>query len=344
MSLAELLRERPVVQAPMAGGSSTPALAAAVDRAGGIGHLAAGYLSPDAVRDQIRRVREAGAEAFGVNVFVPGPPSDPDAVRAHRLRLESESGRQGAAVGEPVHDDDAWEAKIDLLVEAAVPVAGFTFGCPDAAVLARLRAVGTATVVTVTTAEEARTAVERGADGVCAQGLEAGGHRASFDPVRGGDRPLLDLVADVVAAVDVPVIAAGGLMTGEGIARVLGAGASAAQLGTAFLRCPESGANPAHKAALADPAFDRTAVTWAFTGRPARGLVNRFITEHPERPYAYPDVHHMTKPLRAAAARAGDTGGMALWAGQGFRLASEDPAGEVVARLRREAAGAGVRI
>jgi len=344
MGLAELLRERPIVQAPMAGGSSTPALATAVAGAGGVGFLAAGYLDPDAVRDQVRQVLDAGVTAFGVNVFAPGPPAAPGAVEAHRRRLESEAVRHGAAVGAPVHDDDAWAAKIDLLAEAAVPVVGFTFGCPDAEVLGRLRSAGTATVVTVTTVEEARTAVERGADGVCAQGLEAGGHRASFDPARGGDRPLLDLLADVVPAVDVPVVAAGGVMTGEGIARVLDAGAAAAQLGTAFLRCPESGANPWHKAALTDPAFNETDVTWAFTGRPARGLVNRFITEHPETPYAYPDVHHMTRPLRAAAARSGDTGGMALWAGQGFRGATDAPAAEIVARLRREAAEAGARV
>jgi len=316
----------------------------AVAGAGGIGFLAAGYLAPDAVRDQIRQVRDAGVTAFGVNVFVPGPPAAPGVVADHRRRLAPEAGRHGAAVGEPVHDDDAWAAKIDLLVASAVPVAGFTFGCPGSEVLGRLRAAGTATVVTVTTVEEARTAVASGADGVCAQGLEAGGHRASFDPTRGGDRPLLDLLADLVPAVDVPVVAAGGVMTGEDVARVLGAGAAAAQLGTAFLRCPESGANPWHKAALADPAFGRTDVTWAFTGRPARGLVNRFVTEHPETPHAYPDEHHMTRPLRTAAASAADTGGMALWAGQGFRRATDDPAAEVVARLRREAAGAGARV
>lgn len=344
MGLSELLRERPIVQAPMAGGSSTPALVTAVSRAGGLGFLAAGYLAPDAVRDRIREVREAGVAAFGVNVFVPGPPAAPGVVAAHGERLAAEAARLGTRVGAPVHDDDAWEAKIDLLAGAGVPVAGFTFGCPDAAVLDRLRAAGTATVVTVTTVAEARTAVERGADAVCAQGEEAGGHRATFDPSRCADRPLLDLVADVVAAVDVPVIAAGGIMTGADVARVLGAGAAAAQLGTAFLRCPESGAAPGHKAALADPGFSETAVTWAFTGRPARGLVNRFVEEHPETPYAYPEVHHMTKPLRAAASAAGDAGGMALWAGRGFRQASDAPAGEVVARLRREAADAGARV
>ncbi|WP_017572416.1 NAD(P)H-dependent flavin oxidoreductase, partial [Nocardiopsis halotolerans] len=321
-----------------------PALVTAVAGAGGTGFLAAGYLAPDALAEQVEAVRDAGVDAFGVNVFVPGPPSDPDVAASHRLLLEAEAERYGTSVGAPTHDDDAWEAKIDLLVEAAVPVVSFTFGCPDAAVLDRLRDVGSATVVTVTTAEEAREAVERGADGVCAQGVEAGGHQGSFDPLRGGGSPLRELLGNVVAAVDVPVIAAGGIMTGADVAGVLDAGAAAAQSGTAFLRCPESGANPVHKAALADPAYTETAVTWAFTGRPARGLANRFIAEHPRKPHAYPEIHHMTKPLRTAAARAGDPGGMALWAGRGFRLATDAPAAEVVERLRREAAEAGRKV
>jgi nitronate monooxygenase len=345
MALEELLGERPLVQAPMAGGASTPELVAAVAAAGGTGFLAAGYRTADAVADQVRAVREAGASAFGVNVFVPDPgPADPAALASVQEELRAESERYGAALGAPLHDDDAWEAKIDLLCALAVPVVSFTFGCPDSAVLDRLRRAGSATVMTVTTVEEARTAVERGADGVCVQGVEAGGHRASYDPRRGGDRPLLDLLADAVEAVDVPVIAAGGIMTGRDVAAVLDTGAVAAQLGTAFLRCPESGAQPVHKAALADPDYTETALTCSFTGRPARGLVNRFIREHPGKRYAYPDVHHMTKPLRAAAAAAGDPGGMALWAGQGFRAAEDRPAAEIVERVRDGAAAAGKRI
>ncbi|MCY9786092.1 nitronate monooxygenase [Nocardiopsis sp. EMB25] len=344
MRLAELLRERWIVQAPMAGGASTPDLVAAVSGAGGLGSLAAGYLSADALAERIAAVRASGTTAFGVNVFVPsGAPAAPEVLAAYREELGPEAGRHGATVGEPVRDDDAWAAKIDLLAADPVPVVSFTFGCPSAEVLDRLRAVGSATVVTVTTVEEARIAVERGADGVCAQGSEAGGHRAVFDPAGGGGSPLFALLPEVAAAVDAPVIAAGGLMNGRDAARALELGATAVQLGTAFLRCPESGANPVHKAALVDPAFTETALTRAFTGRPARGLANRFMWEHAQAPTAYPEVHHMTRPLRAAAASAGDTGGMALWAGDGFRSASDAPAAEVVARVRREAAEAGVR-
>ncbi|OLT26645.1 2-nitropropane dioxygenase [Nocardiopsis sp. CNR-923] len=338
MRLAEPLRERWIVQAPMAGGGSTPELVAAVSGAGGLGSLAAGYLSARALAERIDSVRALGTTVFGVNVFVPSEtPADPGVLAAYRDDLGAEAGRHGGVVGEPVGDDDAWADKIDLLVARPVPVVSFTFGCPSAEVLDRLRAAGSATVVTVTSVPEARLAVARGADGVCVQGSEAGGHRAVFDPAGDGGRPLFELLPEVVAEVDVPVIAAGGLMHGRDAARAMEAGAAAVQLGTAFLRCPESGVNPVHKAALADPAFTETALTRAFTGRPARGLVNRFTREHTGAPTAYPEIHHMTKPLRAAAARAGDPGGMALWAGVGYRAATDAPAAEVVARVRKEA-------
>ncbi|WP_017585691.1 nitronate monooxygenase [Nocardiopsis ganjiahuensis] len=344
MNLPELLRARPILQAPMAGGTSTPALVHAVSGAGGLGSLAAGYLSAEALAGQIDAVRGLGTDVFGVNVFVPsGSPAPGSVTAAYRSELAGDARRLGAEVGPAVYDDDAWDAKIDLLVSSAVPVVSFTFGCPSAAVLERLRAAGSATVVTATTVEEARTAAARSADGVCVQGVEAGGHRATFDPAHGDDRPLLELLPEVVRTVGVPVIAAGGLMTGEDVAAVLAAGASAAQSGTAFLRCPESGAQAPHKAALADPAFTRTSLTRAFTGRPARGLTNRFMDEHRDAPAAYPEVHHMTRPLRAAAAKAADPEGMALWAGTGFRLARELPAADLVAELRAGAAEAGAR-
>ncbi|WP_150240662.1 nitronate monooxygenase [Nocardiopsis quinghaiensis] len=352
MGLTDLLRERPIVQAPMAGGAATPELVAAVTEAGGTGFLAAGYLEPDTLATRIRAVRDSGVTAFGVNVFVPGPLCAPDAPAPYLPLLETEAKRYEVSVGEPAHDDDAWDTKIDLLAEAAVPIVSFTFGCPEAGVLERLREAGSATVVTVTTVEEARLAAERGADGVCAQGAEAGGHRGSFatdgdedgNGDGNGDRSLWELLPDVVEAVDVPVIATGGLMTGSDVAEALQRGAAAVQLGTAFLRCHESGAHPEHKAALADPAYTETTLTRAFTGRLSRGLVNRFVSEHPEAPRAYPEIHHMTKPLRAAAAEAGDPDGMALWAGTGFREAVDAPAAEIMERLRHEAGEAGVRV
>ncbi|WP_017613140.1 nitronate monooxygenase [Nocardiopsis salina] len=345
MTASGLLNVRPIIQAPMAGGASSPDLVAAVHGAGATGSLAAGYLSTDALAAQIAAVREQGVDTFVVNLFVPSDlEGDPDRLHEYRQELAEEAERHGATIGEAVHDDDGWGAKLDLLTQDPVPIVSFTFGCPSADVLARLREAGSATVVTVTTVEEARLAAAQGADALCVQGVEAGGHRATFDPVHGHDRPLLDVLPDVIEAVDIPVIGSGGVMTGRDVAAVLDTGAVAAQLGTAFLRCPESGAQPDHKLALSDPTFIETALTWAFTGRPARGLVNRFIDEHLGAPFAYPEIHHMTKPLRAAAAKAGDTGGMALWAGRGWRKSRDLPAAELVEKLRAEASEAGVQV
>ncbi|GAA2715089.1 MULTISPECIES: nitronate monooxygenase [Streptomyces] len=334
----------PIVQAPMAGGASTPALAAAVCDAGGLGFLAAGYKSPGALREEIRQVRALTSRPFGVNLFLPQPPAaDPGAVAAYARRIAPEAAAYGVALGD-AHQatDDGYDAKFAALLDDPVAVVSFTFGCPSRTAVDALAAVGTATVVTVTSAAEARAAHRAGADAVCVQGVEAGGHQGTHhDDVR-ADRPgagtgLLALLAEVRESVPLPVIAAGGLMRGGQIAAVLAAGACAAQLGTAFLPCPESGAHPVHKSALTDPAFPGTELTRAFSGRPARGLVNRFLREHgPAAPAAYPQVHHLTSPLRRAAAAAGDAGALNLWAGQGHRLARTLPAAELVAVLAAE--------
>ncbi|AKU25365.1 nitronate monooxygenase [Geobacillus sp. DSP4a] len=330
----------PIIQAPMAGGVSTPKLAAAVSNAGGLGFLAGGYKTAEAMRKEIHELRTLTDRPFGVNVFVPGDKTvDEKALERYRAVLESEAERLGASVGEPKWDDDDWEAKFDVLLQERVPVVSFTFGCPDKEVIAALQKAGSFVMVTVTSREEACMAAEAGANALCVQGEEAGGHRASFgnDPEQDEALELFPLLARVRAAVRVPLAAAGGIMDGRGIAAALKAGASAVQLGTAFLRCPESGAHPLHKQALADPRFVETAVTRAFTGRPARGLVNRFMAEYRTlAPAAYPHVHHMTKPLRAASAKAGDPEGMSLWAGTGYRLARELPAAELVEELKRE--------
>ncbi|TXS55101.1 nitronate monooxygenase [Streptomyces sp. t39] len=336
------LGRHPIVQAPMAGGASRPELAAAVGDAGGLGFLAAGYKTADGMHQEIRRVRSLTSKPFGVNLFMPQPgAADPAAVGVYRDRLAGESSRYGTPLGDPgAGRDDAWEAKLAVLVDDPVPVVSFTFGCPSREDLAALARAGTTTVVTVTTAGEARAAERAGADAVCVQGVEAGGHQGTHrdDPdAEGAGLGLLALVALVRESVRLPVIAAGGLMRGAQIAAVLAAGASAAQLGTAFLVCPESGAHPLHKRAMTDPLLTRTEVTRAFSGRPARGLVNRFVREHgPYAPAAYPDVHHLTAPLRRAAAAAGDAQGMALWAGQGHRLARDLPAGRLVDVLAAE--------
>jgi nitronate monooxygenase len=335
MAILERL-DVPIVQAPLAGGPSTPALAAAVSEAGGLGFLAAGYKHADAVRADLDALRERTARPFGLNVFAPpAGAADADAVRSYASTLCDEG-----ELGEPRRDDDDWEAKLALLDEAGVPVVSFTFGCPDAAVVERVRAAGSEAWVTVTAPAEARLARDAGADVLVVQGSEAGGHRAFFeDDDAAPDLGVLAALQLVGDAVELPLVATGGLATGAAIAAVLAAGASAAQLGTAFMRCPEAGTSAAHREALAGEA--PTALTRAFTGRTARGVVNRFLRDHSaDAPAAYPEVHYLTAPLRTAARERGDADGFHLWAGQAHALAAEEPAGELVRRLAAEAQAA----
>jgi nitronate monooxygenase len=334
-SLASL--EHPIVQAPMGGGPSTPALAAAVAEAGGLGFLAAGYRTPDAVRADIEALRELTARPFGVNVFAPpGEVSDPAAVERFAATLRGEAERYGAPVGEPRHDDDGWPAKLALLAELRVPVVSFTFGCPPADSVDALHEAGAAVWVTVTTPAEARAAAAAAADALVVQGVEAGGHRGSFDDATPGDLGLLALLQLVSAAVDVPLVATGGIATGRAVAAVLALGAAAAQLGTAFMLCPEAATAPAHRQAIEGDGD--TALTRAFTGRTARGVANRWMADHgADAPSAYPDVHHLTAKIRAAAREQGEPDGFHLWAGQAHRLAEPVPAGELVRRLATEA-------
>lgn len=326
----------PVIAAPMAGGPSTPALVTAAAGAGGLGFLAAGYKTPEGLAEQIAAVRSASVP-FGVNVFAPNlVPVDVEAFRRYARAIQAEADRYGLEpAGDPVEDDDHWNAKIDLLLADPVPVVSFTFGIPGPAVVTALRAAGTLVVQTVTSAEEARLASDAGADLLVVQASAAGAHSGTFTPRRTPPPiPIGDLVARVRREVALPLIAAGGLATPEDVAAVVRAGAVAAMAGTVLLRTDESGASATHRAALADPAREETVVTHAFTGRPARGLRNRFIDRYgAEAPNGYPAVHHLTSPLRKAAAAAGDAELVHLWAGTGYRHASEEPAATVLARL-----------
>jgi nitronate monooxygenase len=322
----------PVVLAPMAGGPGTPELVAVVGEAGGLGFLAAGYLPAGALADRIAAVRERRVP-FGVNIFVPHPDrADPDEVAAYARRLAPEADRLGVSLGEPFWTDDQYEEKLDLLIGVGVPLVSFTFGCPCAQDVTALHRSGTEVLVTVTSPAEAVAAARSGADGLLVQGIEAGAHRGGWL----GDEQygLLALIRLVRSAVDLPVVAAGGVADAAGTRAALAAGAVAVAAGTAFLRCPESGAAQVHKDALVDREFPATTVTGAFTGRPARGLVNRFIRRYGDAaPAGYPEIHHLTRPLRAAAAEAKDPHGMALWAGQAHALARDVPAAEVVRDL-----------
>jgi len=326
----------PIVQAPLAGGSSTPALTVAVVEAGGFGFVAAGYRKPDAVREDVAAVRAATDRPFGVNLFVPGAATAAPVYERYVASLAGEAGSHDVALGEPRFEDDAWDDKLALLEADPVAVVSFTFGCPPADVVRRLQAAGSEAWVTVTSPGEATQAVAAGADALVAQGIEAGGHRASFVDGEGGEFGLLALLQLLGAQTTLPLVASGGIATGRAVAAALAGGARAAQLGTAFMRCPEAGTAPVHREALATPA--PTSVTRAFTGRQARGIVNRFLREHSaDAPAAYPEVHHVTAPLRAAGRAAGDPEVLNLWAGQAHELAPEQPAAEVVAAMAAEA-------
>ncbi|MDI3211579.1 nitronate monooxygenase [Arthrobacter sp. AL12] len=337
-----------IVAAPMAGGTSTPAFVAAVHDAGGLGFLAAGYKSVDAMQAEIRSARASGTR-FGMNVFVPDPAQLPPsaAVRAqledYRARLRPDAQRYGVEVPPlRLDDDDHWKGKIDALLADPVELVSFAFGLPGSDVVRALQRSGSAVLATVTTVDEALEAAGQGVDALVVQHGSAGGHSAAFQPGaavhdagHADSQPgtTAELVATVRAAVGLPLVAAGGVMDRTGVGHVLASGAQAAQLGTAFLRTRESGARQLHKDALASPNFTRTALTRAFTGRQARALVNEFVLDHPDAPESYPAVHHLTAPLRAAAAAAGDAERLNLWAGAGWQLARTGSAAEVMAGL-----------
>ena len=330
----------PIILAPMAGGPSTPRLTAAVSAAGGLGFLAAGYLTAEALADQIAATRELTPAPFGVNLFVPGAPSPSGSVADYAERIATLAAEAGVELGQPRYDDDAWAAKLALLTADPPPVVSFTFGCPDRSVIDTLRRAGSEVWVTVTTPVEAGNAASAGADALVAQGSEAGGHRSSFTDDPGADAAggygLLSLLQLLRARTSLPLVAAGGISTGAAVAAVLACGARAAQLGTAFLRSPEAGTPQVQRDAVASPG--ETAMTRAFTGRLARGIRNKFLDDHSHAaPAAYPDVHYLTAPLRAAGRSTGSPDLVNLWAGETHELASELPAAELVTQLMAEA-------
>jgi nitronate monooxygenase len=335
----------PIVQAPMAGGPSTPALAAAVSEAGGLGFVAAGYKSVQAMAGDVDATRSLTGRPFGVNLFAPGEgPADPAVVARYASRLAVEATRSGVALGAPTFDDDGYEGKLRRLLDDPVAVVSFTFGCPEGSVVDELRSVGTSIWVTVTSAPEAEQAAAVGADALVVQGAEAGGHRGAFVDRDGRpDYGLLTLLQLVREAVDRPLVATGGIATGAAVAAVLAAGADAAQVGTAFMLCPEAATSDAHRRALASDG--PTGLTRAFSGRLARGIVNRWQTDHTEAaPAAYPEIHHVTAPLRAHARQTGDPDAINLWAGEAHALARDLPVAEVIEMLEHDARDAAARL
>jgi nitronate monooxygenase len=328
----------PVIAAPMAGGPSTPGLAAAVSSAGGFGFLAGAYLSPRRLAADIAEARQLTGRPFGVNLFAPPVRSaDEAAVAAYAERLAPTARRWDVVLGAPVGGDDRYAEKLELLLSDPVPVVSFAFGVPTADVVDALHARGSEVWVTVSHPADAVAADEVSVDALIVQGMEAGAHRGGVDD--GDEYALLPLLRLVAARSRVPMVAAGGIADGPGLAAVLVAGASAGALGTAFLRCPEAGTSGAHRAAVAGTADTR--LTRAFTGRRARGVVNEFMRAHDEAaPAAYPQVHYVTAPLRAAARVAGDPSLLNLWAGQAHALSRELPAADIVEWITGDAAAA----
>lgn len=330
--------DRPFVGAPMAGGPSTPELAAAVCEAGGLGQLAGAYLGVEDLRARIGRTRELTSRPFGVNLFVPTDTTaaaGPE-VERYAAALRPEAERHGLSLPEPDwHDTDHWPDKLALLLAERVAVVSFHFGCPPPQVVQQLHDVGTRVVISATTPDEAVAAEAVGADAVCLQAATAGGHRGTHTvAAHPNDLDAPALLAAALPAVAVPLVVAGGLATREQVRAVLAAGATAVQVGTALLRTPEAGTRAAHREALVAPGWSGTVVTRAFTGRPARVLRNRFTDRYGDlAPAAFPVVGQLTARLRARAAADADPQGMALYAGTGHREARAEPAGEVLRDL-----------
>jgi nitronate monooxygenase len=340
--------ELPIVQAPMAG-VSTPEMAAAVSNAGGLGSIGIGAADPEAARGMIRAVRALTDRPFNVNVFCHTPATaDPAREAAWVNRLAPEFARYGAPpparLGEIYTSFVADTAMQAVLLEEKPPVVSFHFGLPAPEVIAALRGAGIILLATATSRHEGKAVAAAGIDAVVAQGYEAGGHRGVFDPAAPDDRlGTMALTRLLVKQLGVPVIAAGGIMDGAGIA-ALALGAAAAQLGTAFVACPESSADAGYRAALLGPSAEHTAMTAAISGRPARCLANRFTALGDEIDSTaipdYPITYDAGKALHAAARAKGEFGYGAQWAGQGAPLARTLPAAELVARLKEEMAQA----
>lgn len=331
--------ELPIIQAPMAGGPTTPELVAAVSNAGGLGSLGAAYLAPDVLRETIRAIRQMTDRPFSANLFLPETPN----VSAEQVaRTEELLAPYRAELGLPpslqtTQPVDQFDAQLAVLLEERVPIISFTFGVPAPQHIRAVKDAGLRTVGTATTVAEGRLLQNAGVDAIVGQGSEAGGHRGTFESGEAHMRRALigvmALIPQLVDAVRVPVIAAGGIMDGRGMIAALALGASGVQMGTAFLACPESGAHLQHKGALLAGTDESTVITRAFSGRPARGLANRFTEEmaaHEAKLAPFPVQNALTRDIRQAATKQNRPEYLSMWAGQAAPLATTLPAAEVV--------------
>ncbi len=327
----------PIIQAPMANISS-PRLVAAVSNSGGLGSLGAAYMSPAEIAEAIREIRSLTEQPFAVNLFTPSETfEDTNQIQKASEHLNKYRKELGISdIRSTAHMPD-FSAQVDVICKENVPVFSFTFGIPPLAMLAALKKRTIFLIGTATTPEEAVLLEKNGVDAIVAQGYEAGGHRGTFlDPAKDPCLGTLPLVQQVVQACQIPIIAAGGIMNGAGIAAALALGSAGAQLGTAFIATPESAAPAAYKKALLNAQPLKTTVSSALTGRPARMLKNRFTQEMEENspPIApFPYQHFLTKEIRTVAAKQNRPEWMALYAGQGLPLISNLPADEIMSQL-----------
>ena len=330
----ELGIEYPVIQAPMAGGTTTPELVVAVCEAGGLGSLGAAYMSPDAIRETISEIRNLSDRPFAVNLFVP-PDYDVDVRSMERSASLLEPYRRELGIKQPPLPEDPQTARfredfdeqLAVVLEERVPIFSFTFGALSTTTVERLKDNGATVIGTATTVEEGEHLEASGVDAVVAQGAEAGAHRGTFlGSFEASMVGTVALVPQLVDAIDVPIVASGGIMDGRGLAAALCLGAQAVQMGTAFLLCEESGAPTAHKSAIFETTDDATTITRAFSGRPARGIQNRFLLElaaHEEELPSFPVQNALTKDIRGAAGKQDRPEFMSLWAGQAAGLARQ---------------------
>jgi len=345
-SLAHI--ELPLLLAPMAG-PGTPELCIAVSEAGGLGSLPCAMLSAEAIERDLGIIRQRTSRPVNVNFFCHSAP-EPDAARDARwkARLSPYYAELGLDPDAPIHAAERRpfdDATCRLVEHFAPEVVSFHFGLPEPALLARVKATGALVLSSATTAAEAHWLEANGCDAIIAQGFEAGGHRGMFldgDPIAALATQVgtLALVPQVVDAVKVPVIAAGGISDARGIAAVFALGASAVQVGSAYLHCPEAKVHAGHREALRNAAADATAVTNVYSGRPARGIVNRMMREvgpiSSDAP-AFPNAATASGPLRATAEAAGSVDFTPLWAGQAAGLGRAMPAGELTRTLIEDA-------
>lgn len=326
----------PIVQAGMAGGITTPELVASVSNAGGLGTIGAGYLTSEQLRVAIRSVKELTGQPFGVNLFAPQEiafsENDVQQMNQHldhiRLQLGIERNPSIEKYGE------SFEAQIQAVLDEHVPVFSFTFGIPSIDVLKQLKRHGTIVIGTATTVNEAIELEAAGVDAIVIQGSEAGGHRGTF--LTNANHALIGtmaLVPQVVDHVSVPVIASGGIMDGRGMIACLALGASAVQMGTAFVTCAESGAHKLYKESVLGSKEDATEITLAYSGKAARGIRTKFIQgmeDYIGDIPPYPVQNALTQDIRKAASKQNNLEFMSLWAGQGLRLATERTADRII--------------